>query len=586
MSENGQEMEPYQPFKHPLEDISTSCPLPTILSPMTTMEEKILSIPELVPESNLEICKTKRACSKKNTRTIKASKTSEVVSTTKDKALLPFWNNYSKEKSNEWWCPTKTVLADSDLNFSNGSSNNSELYWKVWNTTLPIPEKIWSPTSWKFSPSLQPDTTEAENIVRSLKLRIYPNKNQKKLLNQCFGTHRFFYNRAVNEINTRYTQKYEEFKSLTHCVHCEKQKIQNSFCCEKHEKKKLPWKLNIQLPSIRKCVLKSDKEAIQDPKLKWTIDIPYDTRQLAIKDAITAYKSCVTNKQRGHIDTFRLQFMRRTSKRLFWIDSSALKIKNNKVYLFTRRLKEDSELRLHSKSRKKLPKINKHDAKIYYDRGAYYIILSISEPIDPNLQTIQRQPIVALDPGIRSFITGYSPTGTVFKMGEHQLKNIKKLQEKIDLLRSVRSKHPSRRTKWRLKQRLEIIGKHLYGTVDNLHNQIGSYLTKEYKTILLPTFRTSEMQKGDCLSSTVKRNMNCLSHYRFYEKLKFQCIKKGNILYRVGEEYTTQTCGKCGILKKVGCDKIYQCNECGYKMDRDIHGARNILLKTMTHYGA
>lgn len=198
----------------------------------------------------------------------------------------------------------------------------------------------------------------------------------------------------------------------------------------------------------------------------------------------------------------------------------------------------------------------------------------------------KKQPIVALDPGVRTFVTGYSPTGTVFKMGENQLKLIKKLQGKIDLLRSVRDKHTSRQTKWRLKRRLEKIGRHLYGTVDNLHNQIGSYLTKEYETILLPTFRTSEMQKGDCLSSKVKRDMNCLSHYRFYEKLKFQCIKNGNTLYRVGEEYTTQTCGKCGTLKKVGCDKTYHCDECGYTMDRDIHGARNILLKTITHHGA
>jgi putative transposase len=42
------------------------------------------------------------------------------------------------------------------------------------------------------------------------------------------------------------------------------------------------------------------------------------------------------------------------------------------------------------------------------------------------------------------------------------------------------------------------------------------------------------------------------------------------------------TCGHCGQIKKVGSDKIYSCNHCGYVVDRDIHGARNICIKTIT----
>jgi transposase len=47
------------------------------------------------------------------------------------------------------------------------------------------------------------------------------------------------------------------------------------------------------------------------------------------------------------------------------------------------------------------------------------------------------------------------------------------------------------------------------------------------------------------------------------------------------EEYTTKTCGQCGTIKDVGCSKVYSCSF-GYSLDRDIHGARNICIKTLS----
>ena len=77
---------------------------------------------------------------------------------------------------------------------------------------------------------------------------------------------------------------------------------------------------------MRSEVLLSDEEASKDPKTTWQTESPYDTRQLAIKDAVTAYKSAMTNKKRGHIQQFHLGFKsRKQPSQIFWIDYRAIK---------------------------------------------------------------------------------------------------------------------------------------------------------------------------------------------------------------------------------------------------------------------
>jgi putative transposase len=418
--------------------------------------------------------------------------------------------------------------------------------------------------------------------IKSLKLRFYPSTEQKNLFRKCFGAHRFFYNATVAQINERYAKRKQEFKDMGHCVHCKNNTIDGSWSCEVHQSKPLPWKLNITLPNIRPTVMKSDKDA-KHTKMSWQTDIPYDTRQLAIKDAITAYKACVTNKSKGHIQQFEMKYQKRSSRAIFWINDSAIVHKNGGVRIFQQRLKQHSLLRFRGKDNKRVPKTFNHDAKVLYDRGAYYLVVSADQ--DEQTNDDKKHPIVALDPGVRTFQTGYAPTGVAFKVGDEQIEQLKRLHKRIDNLRSVRSTTTKRRTKWRLTTRLEMLERYMYGITNDLHNQTISMLTKNFNTILLPKFGTSEMLEGKFLHSTTKRRMQSLSHYRFQQKLIYQCCKKGNQLFLVGEEYTTKTCGNCGQRKEVGSDKVYTCLECGYTMDRDVHGARNILIKTCSTFG-
>src|SRR2546423_588161 len=49
------------------------------------------------------------------------------------------------------------------------------------------------------------------------------------------------------------------------------------------------------------------------------------------------------------------------------------------------------------------------------------------------------------------------------------------------------------------------------------------------------------------------------------------------------EEYTSKTCGCCGVINKnLGSLKTFKCPSCGATIDRDVNGARNVLLKYIT----
>ena len=97
-------------------------------------------------------------------------------------------------------------------------------------------------------------------------------------------------------------------------------------------------------------------------------------------------------------------------------------------------------------------------------------------------------------------------------------------------------------------------------------------------------FKSSEMVEKTpkrVISKKTVRQMLELSHCQFRTKLIDYAKTKQVEVVLVTEEYTTQACGSCGKRNNVGGSKKYAC-ECGYAMDRDLHGARNICIKTLS----
>ena len=70
-------------------------------------------------------------------------------------------------------------------------------------------------------------------------------------------------------------------------------------------------------------------------------------------------------------------------------------------------------------------------------------------------------------------------------------------------------------------------------------------------------------------------------HYAFRERLVYRAKGHPNCQVLIQDEHkTSKTCSNCDAYDaKLGGAEIYDCNNCGKKMNRDVNGAKNILRK-------
>lgn len=194
--------------------------------------------------------------------------------------------------------------------------------------------------------------------------------------------------------------------------------------------------------------------------------------------------------------------------------------------------------------------------------------------------------VIALDPGVRTFMTGFDGCDFL-EFANGDFNKIAKLCSHLDKLKSKHDKakgYKFKRFSYKLKQAMERLRTRINNLSSECHKQVGSYLAKNYDVIVLPTFETSAMvvKKQRKLKNKTARAMMTWAFYQFSQTLEHLCNRYGSKLVRITEEYTSITCTKCGhVHRKLGSSKNFKCPRCGYKMPRDFNGALGIFLKAM-----
>jgi putative transposase len=227
------------------------------------------------------------------------------------------------------------------------------------------------------------------------------------------------------------------------------------------------------------------------------------------------------------------------------------------------------------------------DARLVMDKLGHFHIHATVER-DEATPDNQGRGVVALDPGVRTFMTAYSPSdNTAFQIAPGCIQRLIRLEHVIDRLRSDIALLPAPcKSRSRRMQRAALrVHKRVKHLTSEAHWKAANFLTNRFHTIVLPPFATQRMcsRRGDRprrIGRDTSRKMHLWSHYTFRTRLAMKCKERGCELKVLDEAYTTKTCTGCGwIHDGIGGLKVFRCQRCEVELDRDLNGARNIFLK-------
>ena len=306
---------------------------------------------------------------------------------------------------------------------------------------------------------------------------------------------------------------------------------------------------------------------------EWLIDTPKDIRAGAVFDLVAAHKAAFSNLKANNITKFDIGFKSKNKGGTsITIPKTAISLNESKTKfkIFPSRVSN----MIRACKDKALKCLNiASDCRLFSKFGKWF--LSIPTKVT-NKKTVIDNELCALDPGVKTFQTLYS--GSACYKYQQDGDKIKTLVKKKDKYRSLQDKNQV--TKSRYRRQLQRIGFDSKNRIDDLHYKTIKHITDRFSHVFLPSFETQSMSIKS-KSKGMNRKMLGLQHFLFKTRFKEKAQERGVDLKIVNEDFTTKTCGGCGYIKNdmTMNDRVFDCPRCFVKIDRDVNGGRNILLK-------
>lgn len=422
-------------------------------------------------------------------------------------------------------------------------------------------------------------------------------KNQRQVLNRWCGAARYVYNKALAHHKSTNAKYFNVKKMRDMFVTKDTKIIQGDYDIKKQLHK-------IKDATERKAKAKEIQETIKaaratrkstiNPNIEeWEAEIPKAIRDGAIRDLNSAIQGNLTKQENGQIKTYDMKFKtKRKDSDSIEIPSSAITVESTGIRIYPTVL--TSLLKCGSRTTKKWIRSGRLDkewnrsyVRLVKRNNRYWLLFPIEKHRVP--YSIEVNSKAAIDQGLKNFATCFSEKETAKTLTDKD--GINCLRARISSLQSQRARYSTPSTKnkkdplydkWTY--HIKRLNKRITNIIDDLHWKTITYLTRSFDKIVLPVFETQKMSGSSKLPKRVRSWCNTwykiFSHYRFRMRLTEKCEEKYTELFIVTEEYTSQTCGICGELNKcLRGSRVYNCSRCYQKYDRDINGARNILIK-------
>lgn len=361
-------------------------------------------------------------------------------------------------------------------------------------------------------------------VNKGIKVRIYPNREQKEQFSRNFGSVRFVYNNILERLNNLYKMYPKQYK------------------------------LNLKLVNEFLKQLKTEFSFLRE--------VESTSLQQSSRDLLQSYLNFFKNPK-SKIPKFhskrntRLSFRQTISTNL--VQGNKLKLR--KYGLIRYRTSKEYINLLNSDT-----KIN--NITIVCDNGKYYAVLNIEAPIEEWKKTDKAKGF-----DLNSNKNGFLVSNT----GEKYRFNVDSENQRIKRLnRSLATKEKGSKSFKRIQKRL-------WKTYDKRTNKLNDFCQKLSTKVVkeLDTIVIKNNWSGIKILISGEQNM-VFPLMRFKEMLryKFDWYKpSADGVYEVSSAYTSQICNICGSTNSaLACDdREWTCTNCQSVHDRDINAAINIL---------
>ena len=367
-------------------------------------------------------------------------------------------------------------------------------------------------------------------MLKSIKIRIYPDAVQKQFISKQLGCCRFIYNKLLDYKKIQYEQN--------------KQKVSLSqlgkYLTNLKNQKDYLFLNNVY--SV--CLQQSMQDLIKAYDNFFKLNKGYPK----FKSKKDTKQSCrFTNnifKKKRKINGNRITLIKQLKNILFKCS------KKDEIYL------NHNQNKIHSVT------LTKTSTEKYY----------LSILIDYNINQKQKlDTVIGLDLGIKDFIVDSNRNRYENKhFYKNQEKKLKKLQRQL----SKKQKGSNNRNK--LKIKLAKVHEKISNQRNTYLHQITSKLVNENQIICIEDLNVKGMMSNHKLAKSIQE----LSLYEFRRQLEYKCNWYGRRLVIINKFYpSSKTCHNCGYIYKdlKLSEREWICPHCGKLIDRDYNASLNIL---------
>ena len=368
-------------------------------------------------------------------------------------------------------------------------------------------------------------------MLRAVKIRLYPNKEQVTMINKLLGCYRVVYNQCLNRKIESYKNdgKSENLSTLGQFVH---------------------------------------HELLKDDNFIWLREQNTKVLKQAVKDMLTAYKNFF--EQHSGYPKFKSKHDNKQSCRF---ELGAISKRNDyTTYHLSLANIRNVKFRCNEKYAQYLQKHHDNIKQATLTRlpcGEYYLSILVDGDLAHKVKETNSS--VGIDLGIKDFVI--TSDGEVFNnlhFKKSETKKIKRLQRQL----SKKEKGSNNRNKARIK--LAKLYKKINDKKQYYLHAVSNSLIDENQVICMEDLNVKGMVKNHNLAESICE----MSFGEFRRMLEYKARWYNRKIVFVDRFYpSSKTCHNCGYVNKglTLNDREWVCPQCGEVIERDYNAALNIL---------